>query len=100
MTTKPRIAIACQGGGSHTGFTAGVLKKMLAEGVQEKIDLVALSGTSGGAICATTCLYGLLKTVNGSESEPYKWLVDFWNANSANSIWEKAFNAMAIVPRE
>jgi NTE family protein len=96
MTTKKKIAIACQGGGSHTAFTAGVLKKMLAEGVHRKIDLVALSGTSGGAICATTCLYGLLKTANGSTSPPYKLLVDFWNANSANSTWEKAFNAMAI----
>ncbi len=69
---------------------------MLAEGVHKKINLVALSGTSGGAICATTCLYGLLKTANGPESPPYKWLVDFWNANSANSNWEKAFNAIAI----
>ncbi len=96
MKKKPRIAIACQGGGSHTAFTAGVLKKMLAEGVHRKFDLVALSGTSGGAICATACLYGLLKEANGSKSPPYKWLVDFWKANSANSPWEKAFNAMAI----
>jgi predicted patatin/cPLA2 family phospholipase len=26
MATKQKIAIACQGGGSHTAFTAGVLK--------------------------------------------------------------------------
>ena len=28
---KNRIAIACQGGGSHTAFTAGVLKKILSQ---------------------------------------------------------------------
>jgi hypothetical protein len=28
MTTKQKVAIACQGGGSHTAFTAGVLKKI------------------------------------------------------------------------
>ena len=28
---KKRIAVACQGGGSHTAFTAGVLKKILSQ---------------------------------------------------------------------
>ena len=42
---RPRIAIACEGGGSHTAFTAGVLKRLLGE----EIEIVALSGTSGGA---------------------------------------------------
>ena len=26
---KRRVVIACQGGGSHTAFTAGVLKRLL-----------------------------------------------------------------------
>jgi NTE family protein len=26
-----RVAIACQGGGSHTAFTAGVLERVLAD---------------------------------------------------------------------
>jgi NTE family protein len=96
MKKNTKIAIACQGGGSHTAFTAGVLKKLLEEGVHQKYDLVGLSGTSGGAICATACLYGLLKTANGSEDPPYKWLVDFWKANSANSPWEKMFNNLLM----
>jgi NTE family protein len=28
-TGRIRVAIACQGGGSHTAFTAGVLKRLL-----------------------------------------------------------------------
>jgi predicted acylesterase/phospholipase RssA len=32
-TALLRVAIACQGGGSHTAFTAGVLKRLL--GAQE-----------------------------------------------------------------
>lgn len=96
MERKDKIVIACQGGGSHTAFTAGVLKKLLEEGVHETYDLVGLSGTSGGAICATAAFYGLLKTANGSVAPAYKWLVDFWEANSARSPWENAFNAMAI----
>jgi NTE family protein len=31
MTTKRKVAIACQGGGSHTAFTAGVLKKYVID---------------------------------------------------------------------
>jgi NTE family protein len=68
----------------------------LEQGVHQTYDLVGLSGTSGGAICAAATLYGLLKKANGSKEPPYKWLVDFWEANSAGSLWEKVFNAMAI----
>jgi predicted acylesterase/phospholipase RssA len=44
------VAIACQGGGSHTAFTAGVLKRLLRERLLERYDIVGLSGTSGGAV--------------------------------------------------
>jgi NTE family protein len=45
---KLKVAIACQGGGSHTAFAAGVLSVLLAKENGERFDLVALSGTSGG----------------------------------------------------
>ena len=47
-----RVAIACQGGGSHTAFTAGVLKRLLRAEVLKRYEVVGLSGTSGGAVCA------------------------------------------------
>ena len=48
-----KIAIACQGGGSHTAFTAGVLSGLLTSGQHgDDFRIIALSGTSGGAICA------------------------------------------------
>jgi predicted acylesterase/phospholipase RssA len=47
---KKRVAIACQGGGSHTAFTAGVLKGLLRSGPLQEYEVVALSGTSGGAV--------------------------------------------------
>jgi NTE family protein len=49
---KTRIAIACQGGGSHTAFTAGVLRRLLDGPEIDEYDVVGLSGTSGGAVCA------------------------------------------------
>jgi NTE family protein len=40
---KKRTAIACQGGGSHTAFTAGALKRLLRD---DRYEVVALSDTS------------------------------------------------------
>ncbi len=88
--TTPQIAIACQGGGSHTAFTAGVLKQMLEEQVHQEYRIVGLSGTSGGAICALLGWYGLLKD-SDSDQAPRR-LVEFWQDNATNKLWEKAFN--------
>jgi len=54
-----RVAIACQGGGSHTAFTAGVLWRLL-EDWDERYELVGISGTSGGAFNALAVWYGLV----------------------------------------
>ena len=45
-----RVAIACQGGGSHTAFTAGVLKGCSRAEEMAEYEVVGLSGTSGGAV--------------------------------------------------
>ncbi|MDS0222647.1 patatin-like phospholipase family protein [Haloarcula sp. S1AR25-5A] len=55
----PSVAIACQGGGSHSAFTAGALQRLLPA-VDAEYDFVGVSGTSGGALCAVTAWYGLL----------------------------------------
>lgn len=70
-----KIAIACQGGGSHNAFTAGALRRLLPELAERDADLVGLSGTSGGAITALTAWYGLL--ADGPESVPRR----------LNSLW-------------
>ncbi|VVB96542.1 Patatin-like phospholipase [uncultured archaeon] len=85
---KIRLAIACQGGGSHTAFTAGVLKRILKE-KNKKYEIVALSGTSGGAICALLAWYGLLKK---DREEAIKLLDSFWTDNSASLFWDKLWN--------
>ena len=59
--TRSRVAVACQGGGSHTAFTAGVLDRLLSE-PDPAYRIVALTGTSGGAICAFLAWYGLAST--------------------------------------
>ncbi|MFM8501944.1 MAG: hypothetical protein ACKOAC_07970 [Fluviibacter sp.] len=42
---KKRIAITCQGGGSQTAFTAGVLRGLFAHGIDQTHDIVAFTGT-------------------------------------------------------
>lgn len=49
--------MACQGGGSHTAFTAGVLKRPAKE---ERHEISGFSGASGGALCAILAWHGLL----------------------------------------
>ncbi len=80
--SKRRIAIACQGGGSHTAFTAGALREILGE-VKDKgrYEIVALSGTSGGALCAFLAWYALLK--DNSEQDAMRTLRSFWEEDNA-----------------
>ena len=91
---KRRIAVACQGGGSHTSFTAGALKKLLEVG-HDRHTFVAFSGTSGGAVCALLAWYALLKHGEGDAGarEAGRLLDKFWlEDNAARGIPERLLN--------
>lgn len=91
---RRRIAIACQGGGSHTAFTAGVLKGLLGDGaVRSHHEIVGLSGTSGGAICALLAWYGL---ADDDDERPGQLLDEFWNDNSATAPHEQLLNTWTL----
>jgi NTE family protein len=85
---RSRVAIACQGGGSHTAFTAGVLQGLLAD-LPEDVDVVALSGTSGGAICAALAWDGL---VRGDPALGIGKLQEFWRATAATDPLDQVMN--------
>jgi NTE family protein len=87
-SVKPPVAIACQGGGSHTAFTAGVLGRLL----EEDIDIRALSGTSGGAICALLAWNGIVS----GRSERGRSLRAFWRDNAASSPFDRAVNGAVV----
>jgi NTE family protein len=80
------VAIACQGGGSHTAFTAGALERLLS---RDDHKVVALSGTSGGAICALLAWYGLQ---TGGPAQAGRLLEGFWRANSATTLSDQITN--------
>jgi len=75
---KTKIAIACQGGGSQTAFTAGVLSAFFEKGLHLQKQIVSLSGTSGGAICASLAWFGLLKAAQGDRDPIQKRILEFW----------------------
>lgn len=87
-----KIAIACQGGGSHAAFAAGALEALLPElDDHPSMQLVGLSGTSGGAICALLGWYGMLE---GGSATAQRKLEGFWTANCAQlpgeALWNRA----------
>lgn len=88
-----RIAIACQGGGAHTAFTAGALDRILAEDWPEPHDLVALSGTSGGAVCAALVWSGLVRK---GPQEARARLAAFWDELEAADPLDAALNAWGL----
>jgi NTE family protein len=87
-----RVAIACQGGGSHTAFTAGVLRHVL-EHWDENDELVGLSGTSGGAINAVATWYGL---ETGGPERAIELLDAVWADISAEGPLDRMTNATTV----
>lgn len=79
-----KVAIACQGGGSQTAFTAGVLKSFFDHDLHHKKEIVSLTGTSGGAVCAGLAWYGLLKAAQGDPTPVQDRIVAFWQELSAH----------------
>src|SRR5918911_958594 len=101
-----RVAIACQGGGSHTAFTAGCLQAVLE---QYRLDLdseagpslagrpcqlVGFSGTSGGAMSALLAWYGLLE---GGPGDAARRLQGFWRDEAATELSDYLINQASVL---
>src|SRR3954447_25954870 len=91
--SERRVAIACQGGGSHTAFTAGVLGRLLSADELDEYRVVGLSGTSGGAVCALLAWSALL---DGDPRAGKERLEGFWADNAAGGPVETAINAWML----
>ncbi|MGC1954314.1 MAG: patatin-like phospholipase family protein [Gammaproteobacteria bacterium] len=99
-----KIAIACQGGGTHAAFTWGVLTKILetkrkwdtGAGDGEKFDITAISGTSAGALCALGTWYGLAPNTAdpdcGTLEKAIERLNFLWTNFAARTPIEKSQN--------
>ena len=87
------VAIACQGGGSHTAFTAGVLRTVVPWLEERDARLVGLSGTSGGAVSALAAWYGYLEA--GPEGA-VETLDAIWTDIAACNWYEEWVNDLVV----
>jgi NTE family protein len=105
MATR-KVAIACQGGGTHAAFTWGVLRTILATqkhwdaGPQDgdTFKIIAVSGTSAGALCALAAWYGLVPNTAdadcGTIDKAIERLDFLWTTFAATTPAETAHNKM------
>lgn len=86
---QPKILLALDGGGSHGAFTAGALKALQENDILENV--VAVTGTSAGAVQAACVGYGL----NIGDSAKSVELVNrFWDGvKDAGSASDDFFRA-------
>jgi len=101
-----KVAIACQGGGTHASFSWGVLREILQtkeaweaeSGPGQKFDLIAISGTSAGALCALATWYGLTPNRADAECGTIAKAIDrldfLWTTFAATTPAEVAHNAL------
>lgn len=94
MPDRPKVAIACQGGGSHAAFAAGVLMGLLGPDQRDRFELVGLSGTSGGAMCAALAWAGLHC---GGPDAAIARLSAFWDDLKVEHPLEMAMNAASLM---
>jgi NTE family protein len=92
MKPRIKIAIVCQGGGSQTAFTAGALKTLCEAEIHDHFEVVTISGTSGGAVCAARVWFAFEK----DERPLWRWPIDFSQDNAAQGWLEQAFNLFVV----
>ena len=80
------------GGGSHTAFTAGVLEALMV-GLPPQVEIVALTGTSGGGDLRRP---GVRRLVRNDPSSSVRKLQGFWKAMSARDPLDQIVNHMMM----
>lgn len=110
MTQRPsktgmarKIAIACQGGGIHGAFGYGVLDAILSEAGRVEprgstaapFEIIALSGTSSGALNAFMVWYGLLSRPQAPFDNARAVLKRLWDTFQVQKSGEWSLNSFA-----
>jgi len=99
-STRRKVALALQGGGSHGAFTWGVLDRMLED---DTVEIIGVTGTSAGAMNAVALADGI---VRGGPKEARIRLRQFWESigkmTGFNSflVWPMSGETAANTPLE
>jgi NTE family protein len=94
--SRRRIAIACQGGGSQCAFVAGALDALFARDIEDRYEIVGLSGTSGGAITAAAAWQAMLKRAHGDRTPVGDPIKALWEDLSAQTPLENVLDKVCI----
>ena len=81
-TTKKKISLGLQGGGTYGAFTWGVLDRLLQE---EELEITSLSGASAGAINAAVVADGFAR--GGGREGARRALGRFWRALGGTALF-------------
>ena len=84
---RKKIALALQGGAAYGAFTWGVLDRLLQD---ERIEIVAVSGTSAGGLNAVALAYGLDM---GGRDKAREVLKKVWNSLT----YDEAIQNMPVI---
>jgi len=88
---RRKVALALAGGGAHSAFTWGVLQFLLDE-LKDRVEIVAISGTSGGAMNATMLAYGLGLGAPEPAAAARRLLDEFWRETSlTGDLWANPY---------
>ena len=93
---RKRVAIACQGGGSQCAFVAGALKTLFGAHIQDRYQIVGLSGTSGGGFTAALAWAGILKQAHGDRTPVEDGILACWRDLTAQTSREIAFDQYCV----
>ncbi|GGN84594.1 MULTISPECIES: patatin-like phospholipase family protein [Haloarcula] len=85
------VALACQGGGAHSAFCAGALQRLLTD-LPDGYEILGFSGTSGGALSATTAWFGY---VDEGPDRAAELLDTLWADIAASTPVDWAINSAA-----
>jgi NTE family protein len=69
---------------------------LFERGIQERFEIVAFSGTSGGALTAAVAWYGLLKRAHGDRTPPEDRVLALWSDLTAQTPSEIAMDTACI----
>jgi len=86
------VGLALQGGGTHTAFGWGVLESLLQAQEEGVIRIVAVSGTSGGALNAAALSAGLIDGPSGARRR----LEQLWDTVVAEARYLNPFTALPV----
>ena len=68
------------------------MKRLCQADLGEEFEVAAISGTSGGALCATLLWYGFKK----GDDPIWRRMMDFWRENTAQGPIENAINQFIV----